>query len=300
MGITRKDSEILFFAKSAFGVSFSKTLTLGRLQLFVSKEDIGELRSIYVPSGPDQVTEVSFDTNYSEPLFKLLGAQQVESLDFSDYEDASIIHDMNEPISEQYHNSFSAIVDGGTIEHVFNFPVAIKNCMDCLEIGGHYIGITPANNQMGHGFYQFSPELYFRVFSAENGFSVQKMLLKTNNSVYEVTDPLVARSRVELVNSSPATLVIIAKKIENTSRFQTPQQSDYVGVWDTVNSTRTGNVRAGKSKLMNFYRTIMPKRLKIIFRNVYDILTEEKVDDVDLGTIDPRHFKKIDLSPRTK
>ena len=68
-------------------------------------------------------------------------------------------------------NKYTLVIDGGCLEHIFNFPVAIKNCMEMLQEGGHFIGITPANNLMGHGFYQFSPELYFRIFSKENGFA---------------------------------------------------------------------------------------------------------------------------------
>ena len=168
-----------------------------------------------------------------------------------------------------------------------------------LEIGGAYIGITPANNQMGHGFYQFSPELYFRVFSPENGFEVQKVFLNTNGSIYEVADPLDVGSRVELTNSRPAALVVIAKKVKNIAEFQIPQQSDYVSEWVVDSSIRTGDLNEGNGVIMNYYRKLMPKRLKIIFRNLYDIVTKEKFDVENLGTIDPRHFKKIDLSPTT-
>ena len=38
----------------------------------------------------------------------------------------------------------------------------------------HFVRITPANNFFGHGFYQFTPELFFRIFSAANGFEVER------------------------------------------------------------------------------------------------------------------------------
>src|SRR5438477_418150 len=79
-------------------------------------------------------------------------------------------HDMNEPIPDKFKETYTAVLDGGSLEHVFNFPVAIKNCMEMVKVGGHYLAITPANNFFGHGFYQFSPELYFTVLSKENGF----------------------------------------------------------------------------------------------------------------------------------
>jgi hypothetical protein len=31
---------------------------------------------------------------------------------------------------------------------------------------------------MGHGFYQFGPELYYRAFSEENGFQVERLELQ--------------------------------------------------------------------------------------------------------------------------
>ncbi|MBK7241405.1 MAG: hypothetical protein IPI00_14845 [Flavobacteriales bacterium] len=99
------------------------------------------------------------------------------------------------------------------------------------------------------------------------------------------------------MNAGPTTLIVVAKKIENISQFQTPQQSDYVDAWDTVRSVKTGVTEAGRSKTLNIYRRMMPLHVKIILRNLYDIFTKEKIDDADLGTIDPKHFKKIELAP---
>ena len=65
---------------------------------------------------------------------------------------------MNTPIYGSLKNRFSALLDAGTIEHVFNFPQAIRNCMEMVKVGGHFIQVTVANNFIGHGFYQFSPE----------------------------------------------------------------------------------------------------------------------------------------------
>ncbi len=300
MAITKKDCEILFYSKTCLGASFSKTLMLGRLQLYASEAEVESLKSIYERETAEVSSSTGFDTGYSEPLFEALGASQIDSLDFSDYEDATIIHDLNKPIPEQYHNRFSAIVDGGTIEHVFDFPTAIKSCMDCLEVGGFYIGITPANNQMGHGFYQFSPELYYRVFSPENGFKVENIFIVSGGEMYKVMDPKLAGSRVELVNSKPASLVVIAKKTDSKKEFTIPQQSDYINAWSVVNSIKSGQQIAGESRIKHLYRRMMPRRLKIIVRNLYDLVSKEKHEDEQLGTINPTHFQKIKLSPRQK
>ena len=55
------------------------------------------------------------------------------------------------------------VIDGGLLEHVFDFPTAIRNCMRMVRQGGHLILNLPVNNFPGHGFYRFSPELVFRV-----------------------------------------------------------------------------------------------------------------------------------------
>lgn len=300
MAITRNCSTFLFYAKT-LGVSFEKSLMLGRLNLYASKENIAADIAKF-GNNKKKLEEVTFKDEYSEPLFEILGGNKAESMDFSDYEKATIIHDLNVPVPDQYKGKFSVIVDGGTIEHVFNFPVAIKSCMEMLEVGGHYIGITPANNQMGHGFYQYSPELLFNIFREENGFTVKKMVIVTqdlagNTSAwYEVLDPRKAKERVVLANIKPTYLMVIAEKIAERPIFQKPpQQSDYEKVWDISQSLTDNKAPANESKLMYIYRKYTPRRLKIVAHNIYDLFTKEEVVTEDLGKINAEHFKKMDI-----
>ena len=171
------------------------------------------------------------ERGYAEPFLKALGATEVDSLDASEYEGAGIIHDMNLPIAERYRGAYDTVVDGGSLEHIFNFPVAMKNCMEMIKVNGFFLGITPTNNFLGHGFYQFSPELYFRVLSKENGFHVHQLLFfidKPGADWFEVKDADEVRQRVTLSNSYPSYLFIMAKKIAQANVFGVaPQQSDY-------------------------------------------------------------------------
>src|SRR5437762_12288642 len=86
---------------------------------------------------------------YAEEFLKYLGAKTVHSLDNSDYEGATHVHDMNKPIPGHLKAQYSVVLDGGSLEHIFNFPVAIQNCMEMVQVGGHYLGITPTNNFVG-------------------------------------------------------------------------------------------------------------------------------------------------------
>lgn len=298
MGITKTDSQILFYARQV-GVDYSRTCMLGRLELYTSKEDIQKLIDKY-KNAAHRIEEVEFKDEYSEPLFEILGSTKVDSIDYSDYEKATIIHDMNDPLPEQYKNSFTCVIDGGTIEHIFNFPVAIKNCMEAIQTGGHFIGISPVNNQMGHGFYQFSPELYYRIFSEENGFKMLKMFIgfdsENETEWYEVADPKKVSNRVMLVNNVPLSVRFIAQKIGVKEIFKTtPQQSDYVNTWNAFKSVSQNKAELSDSKLKYYYRKLLPYRLKVVLRNIYNIYKKDKVDSPTLGVIDPDHFIKTDI-----
>ena len=111
--------------------------------------------------------------NTARSSFRCWARGTVESLDVSTYEKATILHDMNLTVPYELRERFTVVHDGGTIEHVFNVPEAFKNCMEMVRVGGHFTQVNVANNYTGHGFWQFSPELIFRVFSPQNGYRIE-------------------------------------------------------------------------------------------------------------------------------
>jgi len=113
-------------------------------------------------------------SGFCEPLLQSLGFESVDSIDNSDFEGATILHNMNHPI---YRNPYDFILDGGTIEHIFNAPQVCENIINLLNVGGVYLSITPNNNSSGHGIYQFSPEFYLTAFSEEYGMKVLELYL---------------------------------------------------------------------------------------------------------------------------
>jgi hypothetical protein len=58
-------------------------------------------------------------------------------MDASDFEGVMILQDLNEPLAARLHSQHDAVVDTGTLEHVFNVPKACKNVMDALKVSGH-------------------------------------------------------------------------------------------------------------------------------------------------------------------
>jgi hypothetical protein len=237
MGLHRHSIAFLAAAHAA-GVSFDRTLMLGRQSIFAGTEQL----VVKAFSDAGQVLDASearrilaAEQRYAEPLFRHLGARLVDSIDASEYERCTIVHDLNEPLPEALRASYSAVVDGGTLEHVFNFPTALRSALEAVSLGGHYIAFTPADNHFGHGFYQFSPELHYRVLSPDNGFRVRCVLMHGYNAGarwYRVADPDEVRHRVVAHSFWPMELHVLAQRVELKDVLATfPQQSDYVDVW---------------------------------------------------------------------
>jgi hypothetical protein len=254
MGISLPSFELLCCAKS-MGVDFSDTMMIGRQTI---NEPPARLAPLLLPLGlPHEGISNLSRGDYAEPLFRLLGAKTIRSLDVSDYEHATNIHDLNQPLPAKLKKRFSVVFDGGTIEHVFNAAQAIKNVAEMVRIGGHMIQVTVANNLMGHGFWQLSPELIYRFFAGENGFSLRCVFLHEmvpGGCWYKVIDPALCGSRVQLCNSKPTYLCSIAQRISSVSApIWEVRQSDYVSHWHGTVIAR----QATKNVMPSFFKRIM-------------------------------------------
>jgi hypothetical protein len=294
MGFGNDAVRSLFIAKKQ-GAAFDQTLTIGRQTWCLSKKKLIDYARHY-NMNVSEIENIVFEDDYSEPVFYALGAKYVDSMDFSDYEKASIIHDLNKPVSETLKGKYSFVIDAGTLEHIFNFPVSIKNCMEMVKVDGHFVTVTNGNNYLGHGFYQYSPELLYRVFSPENGFKVEHMFLGTlaNNGTketwYTVNDPDKVKNRINVCNSKPVSIIMIAKKIAEVDIFSvTPQQSDYQVIWDKAKSGQTRIDASGK--FVKMYRKYMPSPFKKL---VYFFRKPTK-RSWNLGEIDPAHINKFNF-----
>jgi SAM-dependent methyltransferase len=271
--------KFLLWAKN-LGVNFDRTLTLGRQGFCYAP---GELRRIFRDFNL-QVTEEQMryfqnpgrDFNADEFL-RMLAANEIVSVDASNFEGATYLHDLNERFPENMRGKFDVVLDGGTLEHVFDFPSALRYCLELVAPGGHFITMPPANQNMGHGFYQFSPELFFRVFNPENGFRLRKIILydpwKADATFYEVKDPALV-GRME-VNSSPSLLLmVLAQRIADVPLLTVrPQQSDYAVLWqkngdgETKQPPQIGQFRKSLSRYWPYWLRLLKGKLANRFRD---------------------------------
>jgi len=229
----------LLLAGAASGVSFTNTLTLGRQSYLPGNTESGRLLAEFgfEPAKHPDLFAGRQGERYAEPFFRVLGARRIESLDASDFEGATMVHDFNQPIAAGLRGQFDVVYDGGTLEHVFHFLVAIRNCIELIKVGGRVMLHTTANNYFGHGFYQFSPELFFRIFSPDNGLSLERLIAMEygpRRRWYDVMDPAAIKARTPLINAYPVLLFVQARKAAEVPLFrQVPQQSDYSTLWQT-------------------------------------------------------------------
>ncbi len=273
MGFDVQGSRFLLAAKRR-GARFQRTATIGRQELILDAITLQRiLRASGVGDDPDRARRILTEANgFAEPFLRLLGAASICSVDASAYEGASVVHDFNLPIAENLKAAFSAVIDAGTLEHIFNFPTAIKNCMEMVEEGGDLLLMTPANNFTGHGFYQFSPELFFRIFSPANGFEVVRMIaceVHPDAPWYEVTDPARAGRRVELTTSRPTYLMAHARRVHLRPVLAVaPQQSDYTVLWEKNSGAPADRPRDWVPPLQVRLLRGLARRLEATYRKV--------------------------------
>ena len=206
-------------------INKNRMLTMGRQHIHL---DQNTFDSIVRNSEIDLSGSYSYN---SEIMFRKLGFGEVDSLDYSDYEGATFIHDMNKQIKIK--KTYDYIYDGGTIEHVFNTGQFLENVIDLLEVGGVFCSVTCNNNFSGHGFYQFSPEFFLSCFTKNYGMSLLSLYLAQVDT--EISSWLdvktygsdnTGRNITKFDSINPVYIITVAKKIscERESLIKIPPQ----------------------------------------------------------------------------
>ena len=228
--------EAVFLSQISCGIKKDYMLTLGRQGLHISSDTLKQFAQKYNIT----LNNNAYNT-YCENMFKDLGFLQIDSIDYSAYENASIIHDMNTPIKDELKNKYQYIYDGGTIEHIFNTPQVCENIINLLDIGGILLSVTCNNNLSGHGIYQFSPEFFLSAFAEKYGMRVKAIYLAEVNT--EIDKWILCnshngwRNMTKFNNNNEVYIITIAEKLSNDRQSvitNSPQQFSYEHVdWKT-------------------------------------------------------------------
>ncbi len=225
--------------------------TLGRQGVHVSTEKLRRMLSL----------PTSYQSSlYCEDLLtRGFGATLVESFDNSDFEGCTHVANFNNPIVPP--RQYNTVLDFGCLEHIFNVPQALQNVSLLCGEGGQILHYLPANNHCGHGFWQFSPELFFSLYSEQNGYTdTQVFLVDTGNTKvwYEVIPP----SNGQRANVwSDSHLYVLCRTVRRGSfSHENIQQSDYVFEW-SKKTDKTPLAKVDVSPIVNWKAILRQSRL---------------------------------------
>jgi hypothetical protein len=173
-----------------------------------------------------------------EIVFNALGFEHLDSMDYSNFEYATIIHDLNNTkLPTELVGKYDFIVDGGTIEHVFNFWGVMENIFNMLKIGGTFFFDQPTFFGFNHGYYNFSPCLYYEYFKANN-YKINNIVPYAHREGFVwMSEPIINNiyGEVPLIeNSRNLIWGSVTKTIESTFNI-IPYQGRYTEPWNSSN-----------------------------------------------------------------
>jgi SAM-dependent methyltransferase len=221
MGIDLHGLRLLQYAASK--APFGHAATLGRQNIHLSDEVLRE--TFRLPPAK------RYGPFCEDLLIEQFGAASVTSFDASVYEHATVLHDMNKPLDHD--RQYDTVIDFGTLEHIFDLAVALKNVATICKPGGRIIHNLPANNYNGHGFWQFSPELFFSLYSTSNGFADTEVYIAQLDDERNWWKAAVPANgvRVEYTSASRSYVLVLTRK-QAADTCQNVQQSDYLVNWE--------------------------------------------------------------------
>lgn len=232
---------------------FGETLSIGRLNNLIKKDEFKKLK-----------LDFSDDFFADRLLCNNFEITSLNALDYSSFEDADIIQDLNKPIVN-IEKKFDTILDFGTSEHVFDVSQCLKNISNLCKKGGIIIHCLPANNNCGHGFWQFSPELFFNIYSQKNGFKETEIILINlfDKKNWYLVNKQKKGDRLELNSSEPLYLLVKSKKV-NESNYEDINQSDYEHQWLNENNNykiEKNFLSTSNKKIKEFFKSSLRNNL---------------------------------------
>lgn len=169
-------------------------------------------------------------------LFAALGFSEYKVLDFSKSQKPHYLFDLNNyELPANLYERFDVIIDGGTCEHIFHVPNVLNNLYKILTTGGRIIHFAPSSNHMDHGFYMFSPTLFWDFYTINN-FEINKFQTYRYTSRHAVdpwkfsdyTPGCLKDKSFGGLDSGMYGIFVVVTKLKNSTGHIVPQQGVYV------------------------------------------------------------------------
>ena len=272
MGIAKGGASLLYELKRDHGLG-GAVLQLGKQSLYVEADQLPGIASQFgfevdvSHITKDHEGEYLPDTYGDVVLFKMLGFDNVKSLDFSAYQGADIIHDLNEPVPSSLKGGFDFVYDGGTLEHIFDFPQCLQNIHDILRVGGMIAHASPSHNHVDHGFYMYSPTIFWDYYHANN-YKILKSYIfeyETAHTSYTAKDWLIYRYEPQAIEHlvgggwgrKRLGIWFVAQKLPHSTCDIVPQQGAYMNTWSGISTYDPYYHASHQSKILKCTKQIL-------------------------------------------
>jgi hypothetical protein len=170
-------------------------------------------------------------------IFRALGlpAARIKAIDVSPYEGAEIIHDLNQPIPATLRGCADFVVDGSTLDNVFDPAMVLRNYAQLLRPGGRLLTINAWNTR--DSAYTLSSAPWYFDYCVVNGFADCKVYVGIgagrSTNIYwldpALIDEDVWRLRTPVLASwwRRPFIVMLAEKAAHSTATTTPNQAQY-------------------------------------------------------------------------
>ena len=141
------------------GILKGPLLALGSQEIHESRDGIGAYarRHGYRELEKQGTVAALFKERY--------GVEEYESCDLNERADVQL--DLGRPLPEAMHGRWNAVLDGGTMEHIFDVRRVLENIHLGLAPGGAALHLSPLTWH-NHGFYNFTPKFFQGLARANN------------------------------------------------------------------------------------------------------------------------------------
>lgn len=216
------------------------------------------------------LTRVSKNFVHAKTFFEMLNIQ--EYYDMDKFNNVSYIHDLNLPVPKELHNKFSLILDGGTIEHIFDMQQIMENIVNMLQPEGCIVHIGSFN--IDHGFYAISPCFFYEFYSI-NGFSDFSCYI-IQIDVSDITNTYSQKNICfkytygmnfkELIDLEKMVLILFTARRNKIIPFTIPTQ----GIFNP-DKICIPEIKTDLKKDVFMFRTFIPNQLLPLFQPFYPI-----------------------------
>lgn len=252
MAILKQIAKIIV-SEHAFRPITGKILLTGRQSVVPSEQEVKEYLQEFGIT-PKQV-DIKLDEDTREAktgwmsddsFFSMFTDAEIHSVDVTDYENASIIHDMNFPVPDEHKGQYDFIYNGSVMDNIFNAAQFLINCSDLLAPGGRVVHVESAA-LIGRSYNTFTAD-WFNDYYAINRFKDCKVfyarlrwrVLGGRWKMFQLKsfqdEAMTVHKHTKMASVWPHLVVCVAEKGEDSTAHMVPIQHQYRPEdehWDT-------------------------------------------------------------------